>query len=73
MTSAGRSYAGVLAVLAFLVTLCRGISHAHTASDTITNSLVALVAFAVIGGLIGWIGERSITDSVKRSIVQEEA
>ncbi|MDA7978347.1 MAG: hypothetical protein MPJ50_06215 [Pirellulales bacterium] len=63
MVSTGRSYAGVLAVLAFLVTLCRGAGSGQTTSNILANSLIALAVFAVVGGLIGWIAERMVIEA----------
>lgn len=72
MASTSRSYAGVLAVVAFLVTLFRGISLSHAPTDAIANSLIALVLFAIIGGVVGWIAERTIAECVKQSVMNKD-
>ncbi len=72
MASISRSFAGVLAIVAFLVTLCRGVSQSHAASDAIANALMAMAVFAVIGKLIGWIAERSLEESVKQTVLSKD-
>lgn len=73
MKSISRSYAGVLAGLAFVVMLCRGLGHSAAAGETIGNALLAMLGFAVVGGIVGWIAEQTIEESVRKTASRENA
>ncbi len=69
----GRTYAGILGPLAFLITLVRGAIHAASASTTVFEATVFLVVFAAIGGLVGQIAAWIVDDSVRARLAAEMA
>lgn len=65
----GSRYAGVLAPLAMVTTLLRGQLHGAPVEATLLAGWLALLAFAVvgylIGGLAGWILEESVRERLR--------
>jgi hypothetical protein len=68
-----RTYAGILGPLAFVVSLLRGLIAGGGANGTLWTAWCSLLAFAVIGCVIGWIAERTVADSVSGRIEAELA
>lgn len=69
----GRAYAGFLGPLAFLTLLAREFAASGDVSTMLLHAWCALVSFAVLGGLIGWLGGRIVEDSVRAQINNELA
>ncbi len=65
----GRSYAATLGLLAFAITMARGLVHASSPRATIAAAIGWLVAFAALGWVAGelaaWIVEDSIRSKLK--------
>jgi hypothetical protein len=66
-----RAYAGYLGPLAFLTTIARECVTAGNVSTKLLHAWCALLIFAVLGALIGWLGGRIVADSVRAQIVAE--
>ena len=68
-----RTYAGILGPLAFATSLVRGVLAGGGTEGVLGTAWCCLLAFAAIGGLIGWIAERIVEDSVNGRIAAELA
>jgi membrane protein implicated in regulation of membrane protease activity len=66
-------YAGILGPLALLVSLAHGAIHAHQCESMLLAGWLSLVAFALVGGLLGWLAERAVEDSVRSQVAAELA
>jgi hypothetical protein len=66
-------YAGILGPLALLVSLAHGAIHAHRCESMLLVGWLSLVAFAVVGGVLGWLAERAVEDSVRSQVEAELA
>jgi len=54
-----------------MVSLMRGIVAGGASEATLWTAWLGLVAFTVIGAVIGWLAERIIRDSVSSQILSE--
>lgn len=65
----GRTYAIILGNLAFAITIVRGLIHASSAQAIMEAAIGGLIAFAVVGWIVGelaaWIVEESIFSRMK--------
>jgi hypothetical protein len=68
-----RTYAGVLGLLAFVVTVVRGVIDRHDAATTLPAACAALAAFAAAGAAAGAIAESLISESVEQKLRAEIA
>ena len=66
-----RQYAGILGLLALVVSLLRGLMAGGASEATMWTAWLSLLAFSVIGAVIGWLAERIIRDSVSSQILSE--
>ena len=66
-------YAGILGPLAFLTCLARGLIHGGGTETVLLTAWCSLLVFAAIGGVIGWVAERIVEDSVRGRISAELA
>ena len=66
-----RQYAGILGLLALMVSLMRGIVAGGAGEATLWTAWLSLVAFTVIGAVIGWLAERIVRESVSSRILTE--
>ena len=66
-----RQYAGTLGLLALLVSLLRGILAGGASPATLCTAWFGLLAFAVVGAVIGWLAERIVRESVSGRILSE--
>jgi len=64
-------YAGILGLLAFLTSLARGALHGGSAESILLRAWCCLLAFAVIGLVIGWVADRIVADSVRGTLLAE--
>ncbi|MHB8901184.1 MAG: hypothetical protein ACYC6Y_20740 [Thermoguttaceae bacterium] len=63
-----RLFAGIMGPLAMLTVTTSGLIHGLTGSSVAWSAWIALVAFAAIGYVIGWIANRTVEDSVRTAI-----
>lgn len=68
-----RAYAGILGPVAFLTVLAREFSSSAGASTMLFHAWLALVAFAVLGSIIGHLAGRLVEDSVRAQMAAEVA
>ena len=68
-----RTYAGILAFLAFLTALLQGLFHAGDVKATIETAWCSLWIFAGIGYVLGQIAERTVGESVACRIAAQVA
>jgi outer membrane lipoprotein SlyB len=61
-----RSFAVSLGSLAMAVTVIRGAIGSEVVSDVIFRSIGAMIAFAAIGAVAGWIVDTQIRESVRQ-------
>ncbi len=66
-----RQYAGILGLLALVVSLMRGLAAGGGGEATLWMAWLNLLAFSVIGAAIGWLAERIVRDSVSSQILSE--
>ena len=64
----GRTYAGVLGTLAFATTIVRALIYSGGFGSTMATAIAHLIAFAVIGGMIGELAEWIVADSIRSSL-----
>ncbi len=68
-----RRYAAVLGLLAFATILARGIGAGGAWESVLSQAIAALVVFAIIGGIVGWLAERMIDDAIRSRLSAELA
>ena len=68
-----RRYAGILGPLALLVSLAHGAIHAHECELVLLTGWLSLVSFAMVGGVLGWLAEQAVKDSVRSQVEAELA
>ncbi len=61
----GRNYAGTLGLLAFATTIARGVGAGGSSGTTLGFACLHLFVFAGIGGILGWLAERTVEESVR--------
>ncbi len=61
----GRNYAGILGPVAFATVVARGLLDGSGLEPTLKLACVCLFGFAALGYVIGQIGGRVVSDSVK--------
>lgn len=66
-----RKFAGILGLLALIVSLMLGILAGGGAEAVLWTAWCRFVAFTVIGGVMGWLAERTIRESVSSRIAAE--
>ena len=66
-----RKYAAILGLLALSVSLLRGVMAGGGPDAVLWTAWYQLLGFAVVGGVIGWIAERIVEDSVNGRIAAE--
>lgn len=73
LSPVGRRYAGLLGSLAFATTLFHGVLHNAGVQATVGRATAALAVFAVIGGILGLIAERTVEESVRTTLAEKLA
>ncbi len=58
-------YAGILGLLAFLTSSARGLLHGGEAESILPTAWLSLMAFAAIGGVVGWVAGQIVEESVR--------
>ncbi len=66
-----RQYAGILGLLALMVSLMRGIIAGGACEATLWTAWLSLLAFTILGAVIGWLAERIVRESVSSRILSE--
>jgi hypothetical protein len=66
-----RLYAGILGPLAMSVAIGRGWLEAAGVEGTLTTATVSLVAFAVVGAILGHIAQTTIDESVRAKLERQ--
>jgi membrane protein implicated in regulation of membrane protease activity len=66
-----RQYAGILGLLALMVSLMRGIIAGGASEATLWAAWLSLLAFTITGAVIGWLAERTIRESVSSRILSD--
>lgn len=61
-------YAGILGLLAFLTSSVRGLLHGGEVESVLLTAWLSLLAFAAIGGVVGWVAGRIVEESVRARI-----
>ena len=61
----GRTYAGILGLIAFSTTLIRGGLAGSSADEATLTATILLFAFAAVGWMVGSIAETTVIDSVR--------
>lgn len=67
----GRSYAGILGLVAFLVVVARAVLNGAQPGSTLYQAWLGLLTFAVIGFVIGKTAEWIIDDSLRTRVLAE--
>jgi membrane protein implicated in regulation of membrane protease activity len=67
------TYAGILGPLALLTSFAHGAIHSHQCESMLLAGWLSLVSFAVVGGVLGWLAERTVEDSVQSQVETELA
>ncbi len=68
-----RIYAGILGPVAFLTCLARGVVHAWSPEKALVVAWTSLLAFAVVGSLVGWVAERILEEEARGRIAADRA
>ena len=67
----GRSYAGILGLLAFATTVARGVLHQSSISSAMLVAAGCMFAFAGLGYVLGNIAEATIAEALKARFAAE--
>ena len=67
----GRTYAGILGVLAFLTTMARGLFAAAPPESVLLSACLSLVAFAAIGLVLGGLANAAVEEAATRQVDAE--
>jgi hypothetical protein len=66
----GRTYAGVLGLLAMMVVICRGVMNSSGVEGTCTLAVLSMFVFAGVGSVLGHIAQLTVDESVRLKIEQ---
>jgi hypothetical protein len=69
----GRSYAALLGCLAFATTIARGLVHGGGLQTTVDTAIGWLVAFAVVGWIVGELAAWIVDDSIRSEMKPDGA
>ena len=69
----GRTYAGVLGLLAMTVVICRGVMNSSGVQGTCTLAVLSMFGFACVGSVLGHIAQTTVDESVRLKIERELA
>ena len=64
----GRVYAGILGPLAMAVVICRGWLDSGGVEGTLTQAVLYLALFAVVGAILGHLAQTTIDESVRAKL-----
>ena len=63
-----RLFAGILGPLAMLMVTTSGLIHGRTSESVAWAAWIALMVFAAVGYVLGWIANRTVEESVQLAI-----
>lgn len=66
-----KAYAGVLGSLGMSVMLWRGVLADAGFEGTVRMAVVAMLAMALVGALVGWIAEATVDESVRNRLQKQ--
>ena len=69
----GRHYAGILAAIAFVTIVIRGLIAGNGVESTMHAAVLTLVCFSVVGYVIGRLAGWIVLDSVRAQLTAETA
>lgn len=69
----GRAYAGILGPLAMAVVICRGWLASGGVQGTLTQAILFLALFAVVGAILGHLAQSTIDESVQARLQSQLA
>lgn len=64
----GRTYAGILGLLAMLVVVVRGMKNAAGVEGTLWTACINLAVFSLAGFILGSIAESTVKESVRKEM-----
>ena len=64
----GRVYAGILGPLAMAVVICRGWLGSAGVEGTLTQAILSLALFALVGAILGHIAQSTVDESVRTKL-----
>lgn len=64
----GRIYAGILGPLALVASVAHGAWHGRSTDSVLLEAWLALVGFAALGGVLGWIAGRTVEEDVRSRV-----
>jgi hypothetical protein len=67
----GRTYAGILGVIAFLTVIARGLVDGAAAETTLRVALVGLLAMALVGIAVGRLAAWSLDQSIRWQVAAD--
>ncbi len=67
----GRHYAGILGPLAMTMVICRGWLDSGGVEGTLSLATFSLIAFALVGAILGHIAQTTIDQSVQTKLEQQ--
>jgi hypothetical protein len=69
----GRAYAGILGPLAMAVVICRGWLVSAGVEGTLSQAVLYLALFAVVGAILGHLAQSTVDESVRARLEQQLA
>lgn len=66
-----RAYAGVLGSLAVAVTFARGALVGAAFAGTVQTAVIAMLALAVVGLIVGQIAEATVNESIRQQLEKQ--
>ncbi len=69
----GRAYAGILGPLAMAVVICRGWLASGGVEGTLSQAVLYLALFAVVGAILGHLAQSTVDESVRSRLEQQLA
>jgi hypothetical protein len=69
----GRVYAGILGPLAMAVVIFRGLLGSGGVESTLTQAILFLVVFALVGAFLGHVAQATVDESVRAKLESQLA
>lgn len=68
-----RAFAGTMGYLGMAVTLLRGAVAGAGIEATLSSAIIAMIALAIVGGVVGAIAKRTVDESVRSQLERQLA
>lgn len=68
-----RTYAGILGLVAFATSLAWGVIKGKQAESVLWMAWLAMLGFAALGWVLGWVAERTVKEAVTHQAIAELA